>query len=168
MKDAFTALILIFLLSLTEASFGMNHIIVQGHEDPEAIKKSVAYYANYWKIDGMSIVVIFTHQMARSLKGYVKYEEDSALQTKTAIIKISLNQRGISQKITLAHEMIHLKQYYYGELISHDVNTYTWKNQSFKHVHKSPYQSRPWEKEAFKLEKEVFLRYQNQSTPIIQ
>lgn len=159
MKKSLFLFFLLSILAIPWNALGLNQIIVQGHEDPESIKKAVQYYADYWKIDHMTIVVIFTHQLPNNMSGFVKYQVDTNFNTRNAIIKISKNQRGVAQKITLAHEMIHVKQYFYGELIAHTEKDYTWKNQNFPNIQRTSYHDRPWEKEAFYWEKKVFANY---------
>ena len=54
------------------------------------------------------------------------------------------------QMQTLAHEMVHAKQFLRGEL---DGNL--WKKRNYDHI---KYEDQPWEKEANKLEKKLYKR----------
>lgn len=70
--------------------------------------------------------------------------------------KIEINNNKAFQGIisTLAHEMIHVKQGIYGELIMKD-NGFVWKNKLYKSVdidQDNKYDNCSWEKEAYALE----------------
>ena len=59
---------------------------------------------------------------------------------------------------TIAHEMVHVKQYARGEhaqLMTRGV--YRWKKEYFPLDY--PYKKQPWEKEAYKLEKVIMKAY---------
>jgi len=53
----------------------------------------------------------------------------------------------------LAHEMVHLKQFARGELCDYETGRVQWKSRSFGRVH---YDDQPWEKEAYRLEDELY------------
>lgn len=68
--------------------------------------------------------------------------------------------RSIELLTTVAHEMIHVKQYELGELVG-DTSTQTWTYKGVKHdwsggVPRSVYYSAPWEVEAYGLEKAMY------------
>jgi len=54
------------------------------------------------------------------------------------------------QMQTLAHEMVHAKQFLRGEL-----NGNLWKKRNYDHI---KYEDQPWEKEANKMEKKLYKR----------
>ena len=53
----------------------------------------------------------------------------------------------------LAHEMVHLKQFVRKELCDYESGRVQWKSRSFGRVH---YDDQPWEKEAYRLEGELY------------
>ena len=53
----------------------------------------------------------------------------------------------------LAHEMVHLKQFVRGELFDYETGSVQWKSRTFGKVH---YDDQPWEKEAYRLEDELY------------
>ena len=55
----------------------------------------------------------------------------------------------------LAHELVHAKQFIKGEL---HPTLNKWKKYK-KDYTKTPYLKQPWEKEAYKLEEELFNKY---------
>jgi hypothetical protein len=58
----------------------------------------------------------------------------------------------LEQMMTLAHEFVHAKQYFRKELTSE--GGFAWKGRSADNFQ---YDNQPWEREAFRLEKELFL-----------
>ena len=58
----------------------------------------------------------------------------------------------LEQMMTLAHEMVHAKQFFRKELTCE--GGFAWKGRSADNYQ---YDNQPWEKEAFRLEKELFL-----------
>ncbi|NJO03144.1 MAG: hypothetical protein HC880_17000 [Bacteroidia bacterium] len=138
---------------------GQNHIVVHGHQDPQQIEAMVNHYAKHWEIDGMTIIVSFTPEMNNALHGWVQYEENQALQQKNAFIKINKNIETDKQFIALAHEMIHVKQYYRGELVAHTDKAFSWKGQSFTNILRLAYTDRAWEEEAFGLERALYFNF---------
>ena len=62
---------------------------------------------------------------------------------------------------TVCHEMVHVKQYYRGEL--KDINGYQkWKSKKFRDD--MDYLQQPWEKEAFRLEEQLAIECFKQLT----
>lgn len=59
-------------------------------------------------------------------------------------------------KSVLAHEVIHLKQYYSGQLIMQD-NIVIYNNQIYDYF--LDYKDRPWEKDAFKNQSNILKQY---------
>lgn len=67
-------------------------------------------------------------------------------------------KRGMSEKETiktLAHEMVHVKQYAYGEI---DERGTMWLSRKFDHD-SVPYHKRPWEKEAYQAEERLYQKW---------
>ena len=56
---------------------------------------------------------------------------------------------------TIAHECVHIKQYFTKELESIDSNKTKFKNKVYN-LADTPYNKRPWEIEAYKLEEEIY------------
>lgn len=55
------------------------------------------------------------------------------------------------------HEMVHVRQYAMGQL-SENLMHHTWKKKKFCKIW-TTYMDRPWEKEAYKLEKVLYAQY---------
>jgi hypothetical protein len=60
----------------------------------------------------------------------------------------------LEQMQTLAHELVHVKQYFRKELTYANTGEFCWKK---RNAGGYKYENQPWEKEAFRMEKELFL-----------
>lgn len=134
----------------------MIDIIVSGHKQKDRIED----YARS----------IITHLMPRKRKGLividilkkVKYEDSIFCglcygDRYTAEIELAKNT---TEKLTLeemmvnlAHELVHAKQFFRGEL---HPNLNRWKSLDY---HDVAYSRQPWEKEAYKLEDQLFQQF---------
>lgn len=72
-------------------------------------------------------------------------------------VDISIARKSLEEKLshesmmqTLAHEMVHAKQYLRGELCGYSMS---WKGKKPRNYQ---YENAPWEKEAYKLEAELY------------
>lgn len=59
-----------------------------------------------------------------------------------------------TQMNTIAHEMVHAKQYFRGELGYGSGSTFKWKK---RNAGGYKYENQPWEKEAYRRESELFM-----------
>lgn len=71
------------------------------------------------------------------------------------ILELKSNQTEKELLKTLAHEMVHVKQYAYGEI---DERGTKWLSRKMDHD-SVPYHKRPWEKEAFKMEDKLYKEF---------
>ncbi len=56
----------------------------------------------------------------------------------------------------LAHEMVHLKQFVRKELFDYATGKVQWKSRTYQNRGRVNYNSQPWEKEAYRLEGELY------------
>lgn len=104
---------------------------------PREFKRDVEIHVRFCKIDGVM--------------GYASVEEKD-------VITIEVDNRYPSEIVaaTLAHELVHAKQYIRGEL---NPTMTRWMKQEIPYGPrgglKIRYRQQPWEKEAFKREKEL-------------
>ena len=61
----------------------------------------------------------------------------------------------MEQMFSLSHEMVHVKQYFRGELSTDKGGKWKWKKEIAEEY---KYEDQPWEKEASSLENELFLK----------
>lgn len=73
-------------------------------------------------------------------------------------IEVNSNLCKKNQIITLAHEMVHIKQFARNEFVCLDTDKYKWKNRIIR-MSEEKYLEFPWEKEAYKLETELYQLY---------
>ena len=87
--------------------------------------------------------------------GYCHIVDDSLARPREFMIELDTSMRyKFDQILTwLAHEMVHLKQFVRGELCDYETGRVQWKSRTFGKVH---YDDQPWEKEAYRLEGELY------------
>lgn len=125
----------------------------------QEIQHQVNFYAQKLDIREANFLILFTDEIPQLLKGFTLYSPPSEYNTHNILIKIDKKLDPKSQYITLAHELVHAKQFYHKEIIHHCHNHYTWKGNSFEDISKIDYYCRAWEKEAYSLEKKLWLEY---------
>ena len=148
-------------LALGQIAFAhpTNHITVRGTSQPQKVKTMVAFYLDYWQLDSLHILLEYTDQLPKQLKGYTQYSENKKWGVKQVIIRINAQLSPKEQGVTIAHEMIHVKQFRRGELQPTSRTGYRWKQHHYHKVAHQAYHTRAWEKEAFRLEKKLYLLY---------
>jgi hypothetical protein len=77
------------------------------------------------------------------------------IDPRTFEIEVDKNLRLYDFVSTLMHELTHLKQYARREMISMDSGSVRWKSKIYSS--NTAYDDLPWEKEAFRVEKELAL-----------
>lgn len=143
-----------------------NIITVRGIDTKKSkeIYHQVEFYAAYFNLKGVHILVSFSHQMPEGVGGFTLYQENET--TKNVLIKINAKLGFSAKELTLAHEMVHANQFIRGELIHHKDSHFTWKGQEFKNINHLNYTDRGWEEEAFSLEKKLLKLYRNHKAAI--
>ncbi|WP_299454707.1 ImmA/IrrE family metallo-endopeptidase [uncultured Microscilla sp.] len=143
----------------TSTTHHTNQVTIRGTSQPQKIKAMVDYYLDYWQLDSLHLLVEYSNNLPRPLKGYTQYVEDKKWGVKQAIIRINARLSPKEQGLTIAHEMVHVKQFRRGELQWVGKTGYRWKNHSYRAIAKKAYHTRAWEQEAFRLEKKLYLLY---------
>jgi len=105
------------------------------------------------RLSTKNIEVEFTSKLEGESQGFCIGDKSTAC---IQIAKKSYNEKisFLTQMQTLAHEMVHAKQFLRGELDYDENGEFTWKNRSGRGY---KYKNQPWEKEAEKFEKILFL-----------
>lgn len=122
-------------------------------ENAKRLLAAGEFYRKYLKINkDYDIVVSFDPDTA-GWYGYATFDEDGWY------VEIALNpkRRHHDHLLTLAHEMVHARQYLSGDLKTLDVdkNICLWKGKKIKETDES-YWNVPWEKEAQDLEYKLY------------
>ena len=127
------------------------------------IKKAAEFYA----------AQLMTNRLSRTLTIYIRFDSnmifsglatwlDEPVRGKEYSIKLNPTDKEDSIYQTLAHEMVHIKQYAKGEL--RDLLTIedqvTWQGARHKANNEGrDYLNQPWEQEAFKREVDLYALY---------
>jgi len=96
--------------------------------------------------------------------GFCHIVDDNLNRPREFMIELDASMRyKVDQLLTwLAHEMVHLKQFVRRELCDYETGRVQWKSRSFSrliHVH---YDDQPWEKEAYRLEDELYEMFEEE------
>lgn len=120
------------------------------HAKPEIVEEYVARLMGALKIHRFTsrlVTVKFKSELTGCVQGLCEGD------TSYADIQISKHgQSFLKQMQALAHEMVHARQFLRGELIGEGV--WKWKGRNADNY---AYTNQPWEKEAYRLERELFL-----------
>jgi hypothetical protein len=121
----------------------------------QCILDAATFYHKYLKIDPDYDVVISYDKTIKGWHGYATFDDAGWY------VEIGLNPRHkqMNQLLTLAHEMIHAKQYLSGELKNLDINKNLclWKGKEYTETEEN-YYDLPWEVEAHSREKELYTK----------
>lgn len=131
----------------------MNLVEVKGGTK---VQKEMAAKVVYWYLKKMmprfrtlDITVNLTKCMERDgAYGYCMEVDSRSFE-----IEIDKNLRLFDFVSTLTHELTHLKQYVRKEMVALDGGNIRWKSKVYSPS--TSYEESPWEKEAFRVEKEL-------------
>lgn len=119
-------------------------------------RRMVEFCVRELDLDLMNIEIDVKFKLMPEAFGYCSFE-DNHLRPRQFLIEVRKNQRVKNLLSTLAHEMVHVKQYARGALAYRgDFAKTLWKG----HDHsKTDYFDQPWEKEAYKLEQKLYDKF---------
>lgn len=105
------------------------------------------------RLSAKNIDIEFKGKLEDESQGYCVGDKS---QAHIHIAKKSFDEKlsFLQQMQTLAHELTHAKQFLRGELGYNKDGEFVWKN---KNANGYKYKNQPWEKEAIKHEKQLFL-----------
>ena len=127
-----------------------------------AVGNAVEFYGEVLLGKRMAKNVYVSVKLTKNLKkkekayGFCHIIDDSLSRPREFNIELDASMRHpFSQILTwLAHEMVHLKQFVRKELWDYESGRVQWKSRAYsKKVH---YDDQPWEKEAYRLEGELY------------
>ena len=133
----------------------------------QAVREAVSFYSEVLLGKRMANNVDVLVKLTKDLKkkdqayGYCHIVDDSLARPREFMIELDASMRyKFDQILTwLAHEMVHLKQFVRGELCDYETGRVQWKSRSFGRVH---YDDQPWEKEAYRLEGELYEMFEEE------
>jgi hypothetical protein len=153
--------ILLFLLVWfwINAAFSQPIVIVIGSEDARAVKEKIFQYLDELEVSkNIRLTVNFTLKLAEHVEGMTfcqNYPDADAYQLIQVRIDSRLNE--MQQRLVLAHEMVHVKQFAKGELKVLSNQKVMWKGKFY--FRRTYSQETPWEKEAFRADDQLVKQY---------
>lgn len=150
----------------------MAQIIIRG--SPKKIKKHVVREAAFFFCDhlmkrlskNIKIVIKIRTNMYRNTKcfGTATWTDDNARSNRHREFEIEIEQNlgSVFFIRTLAHELVHVRQYARGQLVDPAYGNYQkWHGVMFNE-NMVGYKQLPWEQEAIRLEKELYKLWKQQ------
>lgn len=145
-------------LSLTlsiSIAFAQPIVKIWNSEDSLATLHQISQYLDYLDVrEDIYVHVSFSAKLPDKLEGMTfvqkalptkKYPFDKVIKVK---IKAHMNDQ--KQRLALAHEMIHVKQYAKGELKVIDQHHTIWKERTYSYLRPADLRYTPWEHEAYR------------------
>lgn len=135
-----------------------RHSDVYNQTDKPYIDDILHVGLNYLNIKS---VIVIVKEIDKNLSIDGQYDAKASLRTNNYQYLISLHDMKKREAImTLAHELIHLHQYYVNDLyvgVRGEEDIIFYKNQVFpvNTLNQIPYMERPWEIDAFERQKEL-------------
>lgn len=145
-------------------------IMVKNAYRPEEISKQAQYYAQSLGLDhDVHIIINFSQQLSPGVSGFTRYRGGpSGSGGHQICIIISKSVVRSHRMVTLAHEMVHARQFVEGDLVKCDPQHYSWKQDPCRAVRDIAYFKRPWEKEAQKMSVQLYKAYQKEQLLLAQ
>jgi hypothetical protein len=163
----------LILLTLTctlwmNLAFSQPIIKVKGSTDSVTVIKQVAQYLEHLDVqENIRISITFTPQMPKNYGGFTLCVNEADLKKDIdyMIIKVYLDSRQpkFLQRIMLAHEMVHVKQYAKRELIVNGKREVKWKGQKYYFSSADERNIPPWEHEAYRIDGRLIKQCKEQS-----
>lgn len=156
--------------TLTILLFGMNTALsqpvveVKGSSHARAVKRQVHAYLDHLDVqESPHLTVRFSHRMPSKLNG-ITISLPSPKPDAYQVLKVLIDARltASKQRLVLAHEMIHVKQYAKGELVSIDKNQVMWQGRK-RYYARAYNRVTPWEKEAYRGDRALAQRIESSS-----
>ena len=149
-------LLVIPLMLGATLAFSQPIVRVWGTEDSIALKEQVIQYLAYLDVqEDVYVLVNINRRMPEKLEGITHpllTPANHAGQVIKVRINASLSKR--KQRLVLAHEMVHVKQYAKEELRAIDKQWVLWKGR--KYFYRGTMRSSsPWEREAYRMDRLV-------------
>ncbi|WPP50410.1 hypothetical protein [Catalinimonas niigatensis] len=134
--------------------------VIGGKQKAEVVEM-VNFYADLLGLDShISIVVSYQSDLPKGIAGYTMFKAYSGENPIMQVyIKIDIEQSSNARLLTLAHEMVHVKQFVKGELIRCENDVYRWNGKQYAHIHLIPYLQRQWEQEALRKQFALYKQF---------
>jgi hypothetical protein len=153
-------------------AFSQPIVKVIGSADSVTVLKQVAQYSAYLDIrENVRLAVIFPRTMPKNYAGVTICVNGADWKKDIGylVVKVYLDagQSELLQRIVLAHEMIHVKQFAKRELIVNSKQEVVWKGQKYFSHNAEHDDKRPWEREAYRNDARLAKHCKEQSEILI-
>ncbi len=157
-------IVILFLILPQNPSFSQPNITITGAKDSLAVIHQIMRYLDHLDIhEPVFLKVCFSSSLPAGIEGFTHSKKMPAISNYHLIkIFIKKNLPESRQKVVLAHEMIHVKQYVKGELEVLDNRKTFWKNQQYNYKESDNVHT-PWEQEAYKGDQLLAREYGEQA-----
>ena len=134
----------------------------------QAVREAVLFYSEVLlgkrMANNVDVLVKLTKDLKKKEKayGFCHITDDSLSRPREFMIELDASMKHSFDDILtwLAHEMVHLKQFVRKELWDYESGRVQWKSRAYsKKVH---YDDQPWEKEAYRLEGELYEMFEEE------
>ena len=134
----------------------------------QTVGEAVSFYSEVLlgkrMANNVDVLVKLTKDLKKKEKayGFCHITDDSLARPREFMIELDASMKyTFGQILTwLAHEMVHLKQFVRKELWDYESGRVQWKSRAYsKKVH---YEDQPWEKEAYRLEEELYEMFEEE------
>ena len=145
-------------------------IAVRNDYAPAVIREQAACYAEQFGFDeNVFILISFSYQIPGKVNGFTRYE-DTRVVGGGHQVHITINRKaGRSHQLqTLAHEMVHARQFIEGKLIQCGHNHFSWTDKICLDIRHTAYHDRPWEKEAETIGAQLYDCFRKQSLAVVE
>ena len=144
----------------------MSLVTVEGYRSHnkelfQTIGAAAMFFTEYLLGKRMDKYISLEIKLTKGLKkkegayGFCHIVDDNLNKPREFMIELDASMKySLVQMVTwLAHETVHLKQFVRKELWDYESGRVQWKTRSYGRVH---YDDQPWEKEAYRLEGELY------------
>ncbi|MEM6840999.1 MAG: hypothetical protein AAF632_02130 [Bacteroidota bacterium] len=127
-----------------------NTAVVGGKDVPVELVEQAKYYTQFLGLNQQIFIRIsFRPWLPQGILGYTMYQDDRKNGgAQQAHIIISRRLTPYQQAKTLAHEMVHVEQFFTKKLVKCSRNYYRWESGKCRKISRIPYSNRPWEQDA--------------------
>ena len=150
-------------------AFAQPIIKVSGIEDPLTVKNQIMLYLEMLNVrENIHLSVSFSANIPEEQAG-ATYCVDSPSSNTYQVIRVWIDARLVKrqQRLVLAHEMIHVKQYAKGELVVISKEEIIWKGKKWWYLGVDQHRT-PWEYEALTTDNQLSKRCNEQlETPLV-
>ena len=146
----FLPVIIIICFASTFSAFGQPVIQVRGTYQPQEIKERAEFFARMLDLDSSTFIqILFSNHLPKHVDGFILFK-DSREEFGTCQVTIKINNQAhrSHQYLTLAHEMVHARQFLSGDLKKLSAVHFLWEGEHHKHIDYIPFHGRKWEKQA--------------------